>query len=120
MPQRSSVIFWLLVAATISVDAVAFFWAEAEPDPYGFVVFDALMLSQISAICIWSGLRSEKSMWTRVSPLLAVVYATLIWGLISETNWIGKVGEEWSVRMSLAFVNHGLHAALLLSMLWLL
>jgi hypothetical protein len=120
MPQRSPVIFWLLVAATISVDAVVFSFAEAEPDPYGFVAFEALMLSQISVACIWAGLRSEQSTWTRLSPLLAVVLATLVWGLFSETNWIGKVGKEWSVRMSLSFVHQGLHAALLLAMLWLL
>jgi hypothetical protein len=120
MPHRSPPIFWLLLAATICVDAVAFSWADAEPDPYGFLVFDALVLSQISVVCIWSGLRSEKSMWTRFSPLLAVVLATLVWGMFSETNWIGRVGEEWSLRMGLIFVHQGLHAALLLAMLWLL
>jgi hypothetical protein len=120
MPQRSPLIFWLLLAATLCVDAVAYSFAEAEPDPYGFVVFEALMLSQISVVCIWAGLRAEKSMWTRISPLLAIIYATLIWGMFSEAIWIGKVGEEWSVRMSLGLVNQGLHAALLLAMLWLL
>jgi hypothetical protein len=119
VPHRTPLIFWLLLAATICVDAVAFSWAEAEPDPYGFAAFDALMLSQISIVCIWSGLTSEKSMWTRFSPFLAVVLATLVWGMFAKTPFIGKVGEEWSVRVGLVFVNQGLHAALLLAMLWL-
>jgi hypothetical protein len=121
MPQRSPLIFWLLLAATISVDAVAFSWAEAGPrDNYGFIAFEALVLSQISIVCIWSGLNSEKSMWTRFSPLLAVVLASLVWGMFSETHFVGKVGEGWSRRVSVELVNQGLHASLLLAMLWLL
>jgi hypothetical protein len=120
MPQRSPLTFWLLLAATISVDAVAFAWAEAgPPDNYGFIAFDALVLSQISVVCTWAGLRSEKSMWTRFSPLLAVVLASLVWGMFSERHFIGKVGEGWSLRMGLVLVNQGLHAAILLAMLWL-
>ncbi len=121
MPQRLPLIFWLLVAATISVDAVAFVWAEAVPDyAFGFIAFDVLVLSQISVVCIWSGLRLEKSMWTRFSPFLAIILASLVWGLFSERHFIGKVGEGWSRRVSLALVNQGFHAGLLLAMLWLL
>jgi hypothetical protein len=121
MRERSPVNFWILLAATVCVDAVAFSWAEAAPGgSYGFVAFEALVLSQISVVCIWSGLKSEKSMWTRFSPFLAVVLALLVWGMISERHFIGKAGEEWSVRMGLLLVNHGLHAALLLAMFWLL
>jgi len=61
-----------------------------------------------------------KSMWTRFSPFLAVVVASLAWGMFSETHFIGKVGEGWSKRVSVELVNQGLPAALLLAMLWLL
>src|SRR3954468_9417031 len=106
MLQRSPLIFWLLLAATICVDAVAFSWAEAASgDSFGSVAFEALMLSQISVVCIWSGLRSEKSMWTRFSPFLAVVVASLVWGMFSETHFVGKVGEGWSKRVSVELVN---------------
>jgi hypothetical protein len=62
MPQRSPLIFWLLLAATISVDAVAFTWAEAGHvhADHAFIAFEALMLSQIGVVCIWSSLNSEK------------------------------------------------------------
>ena len=83
---------------------------------YGSIAFERV--SQISVVCIWSGLRSEKSMWPRFIPFLAVVLATLVWGIFSDTNFIGKVGELWSIRMTLLFVNQGLHAALF-GMLWL-
>src|SRR3954447_22912186 len=120
MLQRSPIIFWLILAATISVDAAAFSWAELGPrDSYGFIAFDALMLSQISVVCIWTGLRSEKSVWTCFNPFLAVVVASLLCGMFSETHFIGTVGEVWSKRVSVQLVNEGLHAALLLAMLWL-
>jgi hypothetical protein len=121
MPQRSPLMFWLLLAATISVDAVALSWFEADPSyDFDFVVFDALVMSQISVVCIWVGLRAEQSIWIRFSPLLAVVAATLIWGMVGDRHFIGKVGEERSLRMGLFLVNHGVHAALVLAMLWLL
>jgi hypothetical protein len=120
MPPRTLLIFWLLLAATICVDVVAFSWAEAGRGySYGFIPFVALMLSQISIVCIWASLNSENSMWTRFSPFLAVVVASLVWGLFSERHFIGKVGEGWSRRLSVELVNQGLHAALLLAMLWL-
>jgi hypothetical protein len=122
MSQRSPLIFWLLLAATISVDAVAFTWAEAAHvhADHGFIAFEALLLSQISVVCIWSSLNSEKSIWTRLSPFLAVVLTSLIWGLFSEAHFVGKVGEGWTRRVIVQLVNQGLHAALLLAMLWLL
>ena len=49
MPQRSPVIFWRLVIATISVDVVAVSWCETEPSyDFNFVGFDALMLTQVT------------------------------------------------------------------------
>lgn len=118
LPDRSPLIFWLLLVATICVDAVAFAWAEAAGES-GLLAFEPLMLSQISVVCIWSGLRSEKSLWTRVSPLLAVVVASLVWGMFSEMHFIGKVGEGRSRRIGVELVNQGIPAALLLAMLWL-
>ena len=100
MPDRLPIIYWLLLVATICVDAAVFSWTNAVPDnEFGFIVFDAVMLSQISVVCIWSGLRSEKSMWTRFSPFFAVLLATLIYGMFSDAHFIGKVGDEWHVRM---------------------
>ncbi|HEY2894348.1 MAG TPA: hypothetical protein VGJ16_09050, partial [Pirellulales bacterium] len=119
MSQSSRVIFWLLLAATICVDAVAFAWAEAEVGVYfGSLAFEALMLCQISVVCIWTGLTSERSKWVRVSPLLAVVVASLVWGMFSESHFVGKVGEGRSQRICVELVNQGLPAALLLAMLW--
>lgn len=121
MPHPSPIIFWLLLAATISIDAVAFSWAASEPDySYGFVTFDALMLSQISVVCIWSGLSVAKSIWTRISPFLAVIVASLAWGMLGFEHFAGTIGlQEWMERTSAALVHQGLHAAPLLAMLWL-
>jgi hypothetical protein len=114
-------IFWLLLAATICVDAVASSWVEAGYSfDFGFVAFDALVLSQVSVVSIWSSLNSENSLWTRCSPFLVVVLATLVYGLFGDSHFIGKVGEVPSLRMGLVLVHQGLHAALLVAMLWLL
>jgi hypothetical protein len=121
MPQRSPAIFWLLLAATICIDAVAFSWAASEPDySYGFLTFDALMLSQISVVCIWSGLSVAKTIWTRISPILAVIVASLAWGMLGFDYSIeGFNLQESPYQTSIAFVAKGLHAALLVAMLWL-
>jgi hypothetical protein len=120
MPQRSPIIFWLLFAATLSVDAITFSWAATEPDySYGSVAFYALTLGQISVVCIWSGLSSAKAAWSRLVPFLAVIVACLAWGMFSFEHFNERSGfQEWVERVSSALVYHGHHAALLLAMLW--
>jgi hypothetical protein len=121
MPQRSPVIFWLLLTATLSVDAIAFSWAAIEPDySYGSVAFHALMLGQISVVCIGSGLSSANPALSRLVPFLSVLVASLAWGMFSFEHFNDQSGfEEWLERVSSALVYHGVHAALLLAMLWL-
>jgi len=116
MPQRSPLIFWLLLAATICVDAVVISWMTSESNLASLfvaVTFYALILSQLSVVCIWSAFRETKTVWTRIAPLLASILATLLAILI-----------ETPEALLDSFMNHfayyGLHAALVLATLWLL
>ena len=75
MQNRSPIIFWLLVAATACVDLVAFKWVVNENSPDSNILFDALLSSELSVVCIWSGLRFRKGIGIRIAPWLAVVVA---------------------------------------------
>jgi hypothetical protein len=107
MPQRSPVIFWLLLAATICVDAVA--WSKAKPGPslaeWGF---DALVVAQLSVICLWSALRPSKTFWSRAAPWTA----SLIAALVNE-----PLGSSMLFWQRLPY--YALHAAMLITALWL-
>jgi hypothetical protein len=109
MPPRSPVIFWLLIAATISVDLVTFSWMVSEPHPsFAAVAYDALIAGQLSLVCIWSALSPAKTFWTRMAPFMAVLLAALVMALFGTPapalNWLAY---------------YGFHVALLLAILWL-
>ena len=109
MPQRSPVIFWLLLAATVAIDAVVFAWMVLEPYPkFAAVAYDALVVGQLSVICIWSALTLAKTFWVRVAPLVAALLASVAMGMFGvpprATSWLAY---------------YGLHTALLLAAMWL-
>lgn len=116
MTQRSPVIFWLLLAATISVDAIALSWMASEPFPVPVFVTaacHALILSQLSVVCIWSSLSLKKSAWTRFVPGVGAVVATLV--IAMSTNEPVIFQAAFTTYLS----YFGLHAALLVAALWL-
>lgn len=79
MPQRSPIIFWLLLAATASVDAIAFDAARSQSDHgmVGMVAYFGLLSGQLSAVCVWSAFRPQPSWWSRLVPIAAVFAASL-------------------------------------------
>jgi hypothetical protein len=117
MPQRSPIIFWLLLAATIALDAVVFYWVAEQPYPgpvHLLVTFHALILGQISVICIGSAVPVHPGVWRRIAPLPAALGAALV-----TARSIDK-----PVALSSSIPNHlayfGIHTLLLLGCLWLL
>jgi hypothetical protein len=107
MPLRSPVIFWLLLIATIAVDAVALSWAYGyRPlESFASVSLFAALSGQLSVVCIWSSLRSKSSLWSTIAPVMAVAASALCY-----------VRLETNVPAILAYF--GLHAATLLAVLW--
>jgi hypothetical protein len=99
MPQRSPIIFWLLLSATLAVDVVILVLVAEEQNPtagYLFVTFLALILSQLSIICIWSAFSTAPNTWTRIAPVFAVVTTALMAGQFTrfpESNFTTYLGE---------------------------
>jgi hypothetical protein len=118
MQHRSPIIFWLLLAATLSVDAVVLTWASDErytTPSYLNVAVHALILGQLSVVCIWSALYSAPNIWTQIAPLFAVVLAALLEGL--HTRLPGHFRDVTTFTTCLGYL--GLHAVLLVAALWL-
>ncbi|MCI0332532.1 MAG: hypothetical protein L0228_04845 [Planctomycetes bacterium] len=107
MTQRSPIIVWLLVAASLCVCTVALSWvSESSPrSVYGAMVYYALLNGHLSAVCIWSALRTKTNVWTRIAPLVAVIAFSIAFGLVDPdiNNYL---------------FYFGLHAAALLTGLW--
>lgn len=85
MPHRSPTIFWLLLAATIGVDAVAIAWLFASNysewwPTYRVNVVSALTLGQLSVISIWMVFRRQHDAWSLILPVGALIAASWIRG----------------------------------------
>jgi hypothetical protein len=114
MQQRSPIIFWLLLAATLSVDALLGYliFSDRNSAEQLQTAFYAMMISQLSIVCIWSATRPTKTMATRISPLMAVaIEAATARRDGSAMNW---------ERLVDSFIMYGIHAAMLLVALWVL
>jgi hypothetical protein len=119
MQQRSPLIFWLLLAATASVDAVAAVWAAGGQYPvseYATVVIHALVLGQLGVVCLVFAMSAKPTFLTRIAPWIAALVATLVIGLV-----IPPPADLRSVQVFSSYLGYyGLHCALLLAALWVL
>lgn len=109
MKSHSKILFWLLVAATLAVDAVAIAWlVEDGPMSRAAYLFDALVTGQLAVVCIW-GVFAARRMW---SSLLAI-------GIAVMTSTALEVWAAWmSARES--FGGYASLAAALVAALWIL
>ena len=109
MLQRSPVIFWLLLAATLSIDALVWTWPDGTDRRNLWKLQDALTMGQLSAVCAWSALRIRKPAWVQMMPWLAAIVASI------ATPAMAFV----SSRIKDALIYHSMYVALLLAALWL-
>lgn len=117
MPQRSPIIFWLLLAATLCVDAVVFSRIASEAFPgqtYLVVVLSALVLSQLSVVCIWAALRSNKNLWIRLIPYVTALVAAALTAMFIDNPV--KFGAAFQTMLT----YYGFHTVLIIIALWLL
>jgi hypothetical protein len=118
MPRRSPVNFWLLLAATICVDAIAMVWKYAEgragrPDSF----FIALVIGQLSALCVWALFSSRQQLTRLFVPVVFTVAATL-WKALTFPVTVPYLPRE---QIALAYSGLWLtHAAGLMALLWVL
>jgi hypothetical protein len=118
MPQRSPIIFRLLLAATFAVDVVVLQVARERQLSSGYltVVVYALFVSQLSVVCIWSALRTAPTAVSRTAPICAVAIVSLM------AAWFTPMPSSlngWTVYAN--YLGYfGLHALVLLASLWIL
>ena len=76
-PQRFPVIFWLLLAATLAVDAVAvLWWAFSGPQQTAAVTFyTGLIVGQISVAAIWAWSTDSRQFWRWLLPFALIASA---------------------------------------------
>jgi hypothetical protein len=111
MQQRSPIIVWLLVAATICVNLVAYAWMRGTSIlSVGTIVYVALLWGQLSVICIWSALQSTFNIWSRIAPVAAVIACSSAFWLI----------EDVTAKIKDILPYFGLHAVILVAALWVL
>ena len=111
MPERSPIIFRLLLVATISVDAVLLNLAAGEQystTGYLGVAVHALLLGQLGVVCIWSALNPTPNVGTQIAPWFAVVLASLAEGYRDMPTFVTRLGF------------FGLYGVLVMAALWLL
>jgi hypothetical protein len=111
MNNRSPIIFWLLLAATIGVDAVAMSSSSLNTS---YLIVSALVLSQLSVVCIWLALTAPRTVVLRVTPFFAVLFAAVLSAEFSAG--LEPFGEYFQFTLT----YYGFHAALLMAALWLL
>jgi hypothetical protein len=119
MGRSRSVIFWLLLAATICIDVAAFSGARSSStaayvggDFLGAVICDALLASQLSVVCVWAALGTNRLLWVPVvAALLAGVVTAVLFDSPSET-----FASSFHMYLSV----YGLEAATLLAGLWII
>lgn len=114
MQRSSSAIFWLLLAATLAVDALAVSWVYMTTLEQAGNLYFALVCSQISVVCIGSSCSSVRGprrwMWPWVVSL----------AVAAVTTWLapdrGNVSQSFLLYLSLWLPQ----VAILVAILWLL
>lgn len=109
MQQRAPFIFWLLLAATLSVDLVVFSWSSlfGRSDKYELIVL-ALAFGQVSSLCIWLVFcpRPAAHRWL----IAGAVFSAAVFGIYRSEPAIGIVESATLV---------GFHAAAVFVAVWL-
>jgi hypothetical protein len=119
MQHRSPIVSWLLLAATLCVDYLALTWQADQRFPssgYIVVAFHALILSQLSIVCIWSAISLKQTIWTRIAPLIAAAAAAIV--TVIFTRLSTQFPNSSAFASCLGY--YGLHAVLLMASIWLL
>lgn len=107
MPQRSPIIFALLIAASLGSCGVALsLTAEGLRPEYAEIAYFALLGGILSVVCVWSALRPRANFWTRGAPVAAALVVSIAFAHNHPDDFIAR----------LSFF--GAQAATLLAALW--
>jgi hypothetical protein len=116
MPPAPPVVFWLLLAATLCVDAVATFWIfDSNFGEESATLFLALAYGELSALCAWAVFARERMGWRWLLPILGAVAAGLAAGAAE------KRGRSFRSEELLAFIGLFVpHVIAAFAVLWML
>jgi hypothetical protein len=117
MPPRSPILFWLLLAATLAVDAVAtvqMFGTDISPSPRSALLYPALALGQLSVVSIWVVMFRPRIGATWLIPFAIGLAFALIFN-------VARGDRTARTESLIAYVGlFSLHVAVVLMSLWLL
>jgi len=116
--QRSPVIFWLLLAATICVDAVAtieVYWAELNEEPAA-ALFLALAFAQLGILCVWVVFVPKGIRFSWLAPLMLGIAVASVVALSASGP---PASERWEGFLAFIVLTWT-HVAIVLPILWLL
>jgi hypothetical protein len=118
MSRRAPVNFWLLLAATICVDAVSMVWKYAEGRAgHAESFFTALVFGHLSALGVWA-LFSSRQQLTRLFVPVVFAVAAALWTALTFPVTAPNVPWE---QIALAYSGLWLtHAAGLMALVWVL
>jgi hypothetical protein len=114
--QHRSLIFWLLLAATLAIDGVSLSWVCLTTLDQAGNLYFGLVCSQISVVCIACCLSSTRNPWRWIAPwaLSITVAACTTW--LRQRQDSGESYQEFLLYLSLWLPQ----TAILLFLLWLL
>jgi hypothetical protein len=117
MPPHSPILFWLLLPATLAVDAVAvmFLW-DTKASDLAYTLYWALTFGQLSVICVRIVLWRAKVGMTWLIAFLAGLPFALVLALISYWQDLVPPDEVLVAVMGLIWT----HVAAVLVTLWML
>lgn len=114
MRQRSPLTFWMLLAATLAVDVVVVSLIGSRAFA-GYLLlamaYDALIVSQLSVLCIWAFLSSKTIRWLPIliGPIAAALIATVF------SDYPANLAIPFKLYLSM----YGLVVAVLAVALWI-
>jgi hypothetical protein len=116
MTSPSSVIFWLLLTATICIDAVVLNWSYIVSLQRTEELFVALVCGQLNASCVWASFSPRSGYWRCFIPFAVAFTAALCAGWVSHDR-IGLTSGEYAIAHAGIWATQ---AALVLGVLWIL
>ncbi len=116
MRKNSQIVLWLLLLATLCVDAVAaYWWFSANESETAFALFFGLMFGNLSALCVWATHSHRASRFAWIVPFVVAFLIALPSGYLTDTG-----GFISTSALVLAYTGlFWIYVAALLALLWL-
>jgi hypothetical protein len=115
--RRSSLVFWLLAAATLCADIAAVLWLTSRQDRMESLLalngLSGLVMAQVSIAAIWLVFRPRHDVWSWIIPPAVLFAASIL-----RREVVGLFGTSWTI--SDYFFRTALQMLITLVILWLL